>query len=30
MTLGEAIEAIEEIALEDDPFVYGFRFIQPP
>lgn len=30
MTIGEAIEVLERIALEDDPFVYGYRFIQPP
>src|SRR5262249_24872471 len=28
MTLGEAVEAIERMALEDDPFTYGYRFIQ--
>ncbi len=30
MTIGEAAEAIERIALEDSPFAYGYRFIQPP
>jgi len=30
MTIGEAIEALERMALEDDPFIYGYRFIQPP
>jgi hypothetical protein len=30
MTIGEAVEAIERIALEDSPFGYGYRFIQPP
>jgi len=30
MTIGEAVEALEQLALEDDPFVYGYRFIQPP
>lgn len=29
MTIGEAVEALERMALEDDPFVYGYRFIQP-
>jgi|GEM_PF-2533636 len=29
MTIGEAVEVIERIAQEDDPFVYGYRFIQP-
>lgn len=29
MTIGEAVETIEQIAREDDPFVYGYRFIQP-
>lgn len=29
MTLGEAIEVLEQIALEEDPFSYGYRFIQP-
>jgi hypothetical protein len=27
MTIGEAVEAIEELAQEDDPFAYGYRFI---
>ncbi len=30
MTIGEAVEALERIASEDDPFVYGYRFIRPP
>jgi uncharacterized protein DUF5615 len=29
MTIGEAVEAVERIAEEEDPFVFGFRFIQP-
>ena len=29
MTIGEAVEALEAMALEDDPFAYGYRFIQP-
>jgi hypothetical protein len=29
MTIGQAVEAIERLALEDDPFAYGYRFIQP-
>jgi uncharacterized protein DUF5615 len=29
MTIGEAVEVVERIAEEDDPFVYGYRFIQP-
>jgi hypothetical protein len=29
MTIGEAVEALEEMAQEDDPFAYGYRFIQP-
>jgi hypothetical protein len=29
MTIGEAVEMLEQMALEDDPFVYGYRFIQP-
>jgi hypothetical protein len=29
MTIGEAIEALEQLAQEDDPFGYGYRFIQP-
>lgn len=29
MTAGEALEQLEALALEDDPFVYGFRFLQP-
>lgn len=28
MTIGEAVEALERMAAEDDPFVYGYRFIQ--
>ena len=27
MTIGEAVEAIERVAREDDPFAYGYRFI---
>jgi hypothetical protein len=30
MTIGEAVEAIERITLEDSAFDYGYRFIQPP
>ncbi len=30
MTIGEAVEAIERLALEDSPFAYGYRFLQPP
>jgi len=30
MTIGEAVEILERMALEEDPFVYGYRFIQPP
>ena len=30
MTIGEAVEALERMALEDDPFGYGYRFVQPP
>jgi hypothetical protein len=30
MTIGEAVEALELLALEEDPFAYGYRFIQPP
>ena len=30
MTIGEAVEALERMALEEDPFAYGYRFIQPP
>jgi Domain of unknown function (DUF5615) len=30
MTIGQALEALERIAAEDDPFVCGYRFIQPP
>ena len=29
MTIGEAVEAIGRIAEEEDPFSYGYRFIQP-
>lgn len=29
MTIGEAVEELEQMAREDDPFAYGFRFIQP-
>jgi hypothetical protein len=29
MTIGEAVEALEQLAQEDDPFAYGYRFIQP-
>jgi hypothetical protein len=29
MTIGQAVEALEQIAEEDDPFVYGYRFLQP-
>jgi hypothetical protein len=29
MTVGEAVEALDQMALEEDPFVYGYRFIQP-
>jgi len=29
MTIGEAVEALERMALEEDPFAYGYRFIQP-
>jgi hypothetical protein len=29
MTIGEAVEALEQMAQEDDPFAYGYRFIQP-
>jgi hypothetical protein len=28
-TAAEAVEMLEQMALEDDPFVYGYRFIQP-
>ncbi|HXO20167.1 MAG TPA: DUF5615 family PIN-like protein [Thermoanaerobaculia bacterium] len=27
MTISEAVEAIEQVAQEDDPFAYGYRFI---
>jgi hypothetical protein len=27
MTIGEAVEEIERLAQEDDPFAYGYRFI---
>ena len=30
MTIGEAVAALERMALEKDPFAYGYRFIQPP
>jgi hypothetical protein len=29
MSIGEAVEALEEMAEEDEPFAYGIRFIQP-
>jgi uncharacterized protein DUF5615 len=29
MAIGEAVEVIERMALEEDPFAYGYRFIQP-
>lgn len=29
MTIGEAVEVLERMAMEDDPFGYGYRFIQP-
>jgi hypothetical protein len=29
MTIGDAVEALEQLALEDEPFAYGYRFIQP-
>lgn len=29
MTLGEAVDALEAITAEPDPFAYGYRFIQP-
>ncbi len=29
MTIGEAIDVIEALAAEADPFPYGYRFIQP-
>src|SRR6186997_2122031 len=29
MTIGEAVEALEQMTREDDPFAYGYRFIQP-
>lgn len=29
MTIGDAVEQLEQMAREDDPFAYGFRFIQP-
>jgi|SRR6185295_784846 len=29
MSIGEALEVLEQMALEEDPFVYGYRFIQP-
>jgi hypothetical protein len=30
MAIGEAVEVLERMALEDDPFAYGYRFIRPP
>jgi len=30
MTIGEAVEVLERMALEEDPFAYGYRFVQPP
>ncbi len=30
MTIGEAVDAIEKMALEDDPFLSGIRFLRPP
>jgi hypothetical protein len=29
MTLGEAEQALEQLAQEDDPFAYGYRFLKP-
>lgn len=29
MTIGQTVEALEQMAEEDDPFAYGYRFIQP-
>jgi hypothetical protein len=29
MTIGQAVDALEQMAQEDDPFAYGYRFIQP-
>ena len=29
MTLGDAVEVLEKLALEDDPFASGIRFIRP-
>jgi hypothetical protein len=29
-TIGQAVEALERMAMEEDPFAYGYRFIQPP
>jgi Domain of unknown function (DUF5615) len=29
MTIGQTVEALEQMAQEDDPFAYGYRFIQP-
>jgi Domain of unknown function (DUF5615) len=29
MSIGEAVAVLEQMALEEDPFVYGYRFIQP-
>jgi hypothetical protein len=28
MAIGQAVEALEQMAQEDDPFAYGYRFIQ--
>ena len=30
MTIGEAVETLERMALEEDPFAYGYRFVRPP
>jgi hypothetical protein len=30
MTIGGAVEVLERMALEEDPFAYGYRFVQPP
>lgn len=30
MSIGEAVEALERMALEEDPFASGYRFIQAP
>lgn len=29
MTIGEAVEALEGMAEEEEPFAYGYRFLQP-